>query len=65
MISEPPNELEALKESLELTVKTQTVSHVKITSNWVSEIQRRFDQHNSFMEEFSASIASFYIYFLY
>ena len=42
MISGPPNELEALKESLELTVKTQTVRYVKITSNWISEIQQCF-----------------------
>ena len=32
MVSEPTNELQALKESPELTVKTQTVWHVKITS---------------------------------
>ena len=42
MVSGPPNELEALKESLELTVKTQTVRYVKITSNWISEIQQCF-----------------------
>ena len=49
MVSEPPNELQALKESLEFTVKTQTVWHVNSV----------FDQHNSLMEEFSTSIASF------
>ena len=51
MVSEPPNELQALKESLEFTVKTQTVWHVNSV----------FDQHNSLMEEFSTSIASFWV----
>ena len=51
MVSEPPNELQVLKESLELTVKTQTVWHVNSV----------FDQHNSLMEEFSTSIASFWV----
>ena len=35
-------ELEALKESPESTVKTQTVRYVNITSNWISEIQQCF-----------------------
>ena len=55
-VSEPPNELEALKESLELTVKTQTSRLVNISSNWISEIQQCFFyQHNSFLEEFMNS----------
>ena len=34
-----PTELEALIESPKLTVKTETVGYVNITSNWNSEIQ--------------------------
>ena len=37
---ELPTELEALRESPELTVKTETVGHVNITSNWIGEIQQ-------------------------
>ena len=32
--------LKALRESPELTVKTETVGYVNITSNWISEIQQ-------------------------
>ena len=39
MYCELPTELEALRESPELTVKTETVGHVNITSNWINEIQ--------------------------
>ena len=39
ILSELPTELEALRESPELTVKTETVGHVNITSNWINEIQ--------------------------
>ena len=42
IVSEPSTELEALKESLELTVKTQTVWYVNCTNNWISEIQQCF-----------------------
>ena len=42
VLSELPPELEALRESPELTVKTETVEHVNITSNWISEIQQCF-----------------------
>ena len=42
VLSELPTELEALRESPELTVKTETVGHVNITSNWISEIQQCF-----------------------
>ena len=42
ILSELPTELEALRESPELTVKTETVGHVNITSNWISEIQQCF-----------------------
>ena len=31
--------LEALRESPELTVKTETVGYVNVSSNWISEIQ--------------------------
>ena len=58
-VSEPPTALEALKESPEWTIKTQTVRYVNITSNWISEISV-FNQHNSLME-FSTSIASFWV----
>ena len=34
--------LKALRESPELTVKTETVGYVNITSNWISEIQQCF-----------------------
>ena len=37
---ELPTELEALRESPELTVKTETVGYVNITSNWIGEIQQ-------------------------
>ena len=40
--SELPTEFEALNESPELTVKTETVGYVNITSNWISEIQQCF-----------------------
>ena len=39
ILSELPTELEALRESPELTVKTETFGYVNITSNWISEIQ--------------------------
>ena len=39
ILSELPTELEALRKSPELTVKTETVGYVNITSNWISEIQ--------------------------
>ena len=39
---ELPTELEAQRESSELTVKTETVGYVNITSNWISEIQQCF-----------------------
>ena len=39
---ELPTELEAPRESPELTVKTETVRYVNITSNWISEIQLCF-----------------------
>ena len=39
---ELPTELEALRESPELTVKTETVGYVNITSNWIGEIQQCF-----------------------
>ena len=42
VVSQLPTELEALRESSELTVKTQTVEYVNITSNWISEIQQCF-----------------------
>ena len=35
-----PTELEAIIESPKLTVKTEAVGYVNITSNWISEIQR-------------------------
>ena len=38
VFSELPTELEALRESPEVTVKTETVGRVKILSNWISEI---------------------------
>ena len=37
---ELPTELEAPRESPELTVKTETVGYVNITSNWIGEIQQ-------------------------
>ena len=37
---ELPTELEALRESPELTVKTENVGYVNITSNWIGEIQQ-------------------------
>ena len=58
---ELPTELEALRESPELTVKTETVGYVNITSNWIGEFNSVSDQHNSLMEEFSTSIASFWV----
>ena len=42
VLSEIPTELEAGRESPALTVKTETVGHVNITNNWVSEIQQCF-----------------------
>ena len=42
MYCELPTELEALRESPEVTVKTETVGYVNITSNWMGEIQRCF-----------------------
>ena len=42
VLSELPTELEAPRESPELTVKTETVGYVNITSNWISEIQLCF-----------------------
>ena len=42
VLSELPTELEALREPPELTVKTETVGHVNITSNWISVIQQCF-----------------------
>ena len=39
ILSELPTELDALRKSPELTVKTETVGYVNITSNWISEIQ--------------------------
>ena len=38
----PLTELEALRESPKLTVKTETVGYVNITSNWIGEIQQCF-----------------------
>ena len=35
-----PTELQALIESPKLSVKTETVGYVHITSNWISEIQQ-------------------------
>ena len=37
---ELPTELEALRESPELTVKTENVGYVNIKSNWIGEIQQ-------------------------
>ena len=48
-----PNELEALIKSPKLTVKTETVG--------VCDQHSVCDQHNSLMEEFSTSIASFWV----
>ena len=42
VLSELPTEFEALRESPELPVKTETVWYVNITSNWISEIQQCF-----------------------
>ena len=42
VLSELPTELEAKRESPALTVKTETVRHVNIRNNWVSEIQQCF-----------------------
>ena len=42
VLSQLPTELEALRESPESTVKTETVEYVNITSNWISEIQQCF-----------------------
>ena len=42
VLSELPTELETPRESPELTVKTETVGYVNITSNWISEIQPCF-----------------------
>ena len=39
ILSELPTVLEALRESPELTVKTETVGYVNVSSNWISEIQ--------------------------
>ena len=39
---ELPTELDALRESPEVTVKTETVGYVNITSNWMGEIQQCF-----------------------
>ena len=39
---ELPTELKALRESPEVTVKTETVGYVNITSNWMGEIQQCF-----------------------
>ena len=57
VLSELPTELEAERESPALTVKTETVRHVigSVKFNSVS------DQRNSLMEEFSPSIASFWV----
>ena len=71
ILSELPTELEALRESPELTVKTETFGYVNITyhyyyyyyyyeqlDQWNSSDS---DQHNSLLEEFSTSIASFWV----
>ena len=42
VLTELPTELEASRESRELTVKTETVGYVNITKNWISEIQPCF-----------------------
>ena len=42
MYCELPTELEALRESPELTVKAETVGYLNITSNWIGEIQQCF-----------------------
>ena len=42
MYCELPTELEALRESPEVTVKTETVGYVNITSNSMGEIQQCF-----------------------
>ena len=39
---ELPTELEVLRDSPELTVKTETVGYVNITSSWIGEIQQCF-----------------------
>ena len=41
-VSELSTELEALKESPELTVQLKPVQFENITSNWISEIQQCF-----------------------
>ena len=42
VLSELPTELEGLRESPELTDKTETVGYVNITSNWIFEMQQCF-----------------------
>ena len=42
MYCELPAELEALRESPESIVQTETLGYVNITSNWTGEIQQCF-----------------------
>ena len=42
VLSELPTELEDLRKSPALTVKTVAVGYVNVTSNWISEIQQCF-----------------------
>ena len=58
---ELPTELEALRESHELTVKTETVGYVNITSNWIGEIQQCFWSTQQPYGKISTSITSFWV----
>ena len=56
-----PTELEALRESPELTVKTETVGYVKLRATGSVKLNSVSAQHNSLIVEFSASIASYWV----
>ena len=60
-VSELPTELEALKESPELTVKLNCSLRKTLRATGSVKFNSASDQHNSLMEEFSTSIASFWI----
>ena len=60
-VSELPTELEALKESPELTVKLNCSLRETLRATGSVKFNSASDQHNSLMEEFSTSIASFWI----
>ena len=58
-VSELPTELEALKESPELTVKLKLFLKYTLRATGSVKFNSVFDQHYSLMEESSTSKASF------